>query len=206
MRRLTMMVLALLAVALVVVPLLAQTRADSVRAEAVRSRGFIRAAETQLSKVLALLDAPPPAPGPPVVLDWKTGEWGLNVGGYLVALDLDAAIATAHGVTAPVVATFAGDTLRARLAVPGYDAGLLELVHSEGRLIGAVAYGDSIRPAAGQRAELKVVRTVARAPCTFAQFTDGSWGVSPNDATCHQALDGYAGPLRYVARTFTPEQ
>jgi hypothetical protein len=48
---------------LVAAPTEAQVTVDSVRAEAVRSRAFIRAAETQLSKVLALLDSL--AVGPP---------------------------------------------------------------------------------------------------------------------------------------------
>jgi hypothetical protein len=48
---------------LVAAPAEAQVTVDSVRAEAVRSRAFIRAAETQLSKVLALLDSL--AAGPP---------------------------------------------------------------------------------------------------------------------------------------------
>jgi hypothetical protein len=46
----------------------AQVTLDSLRVEAVRSRAFIRSAETQLTKVLALIDslraAPTPAPAP----------------------------------------------------------------------------------------------------------------------------------------------
>jgi hypothetical protein len=46
-----------LALVMLAAPVEAQVTVDSVRAEAVRSRAFIRAAETQLSKVLALLDS-----------------------------------------------------------------------------------------------------------------------------------------------------
>lgn len=37
---------------------------EEIRAEAIRSRAFIRGAETQLSKVLALIDEAPPEPEP----------------------------------------------------------------------------------------------------------------------------------------------
>jgi hypothetical protein len=80
-------------------------------------------------------------------------------------------------------------------------------VHAEGRLIGIVTYGGQTRPASGERAHLEVVRTVQptdAADCTFAQYTDGSWGVAPSASRCHQALDRYAGRLTYVARTYTP--
>jgi hypothetical protein len=46
-----------LALVMLAAPVEAQVTVDSVRAEAVRSRAFIRAAETQISKVLALLDS-----------------------------------------------------------------------------------------------------------------------------------------------------
>lgn len=53
-----MRVLRILAVSLLLAdPVGAQVTPDSVRIEAVRSRAFLRAAETQLSKVLALLDS-----------------------------------------------------------------------------------------------------------------------------------------------------
>lgn len=71
-------------------------------------------------------------------------------------------------------------------------------------MIGTVAYDTIVRPASAQRFDIQVVRTVRRAPCTFAQYTDGSWGVTPYTAACHQALDTYAGPLRYTAREYVP--
>lgn len=37
---------------------------EEIREEAIRSRAFIRGAETQLSKVLALIDEAPPEPEP----------------------------------------------------------------------------------------------------------------------------------------------
>lgn len=179
-----------------------QTVEDSLRLELVRSRGFIRAAETQLSKVLGLVDRAPPEPGPPVVMDWRTGEWEFLAGGYYVTLDLDASTARLAGIVAPVSATFDGDSMHVRLTVPGYDAGVLSVEHAEGRMIGTVQWQDSIRPASGQRTGLQVVQRLEQGDCTFALYTDGSWGVSPNTAECHQALDSHAGPLRYVAREY----
>jgi len=191
--------------ALLLLPSLAaaqQTAEDSLRLELVRSRGFIRAAETQLTKVLGLVDRAPPEPVPPVVMDWRTGEWEFLAGGYYVTLDLDASTARLAGVVAPVSATFDGDSMHVRLTVPGYDAGVLSVEHAEGRMIGTVQWQDSIRPASAQRPSLEVVQRLEQGDCTFALFTDGSYGVAPNTAECHQALDSHAGPLRYVAREY----
>ncbi len=187
---------------------------DSLRTELVRSRGFLRGAETQLSKTLSILDRVMGAPADttaaaPAVQDWRTGEWSLLAGGYVGTIDLDDSTATVEGVTAPIAWTAAGDTLRARLTVPGYEAGELAVVHAEGRLIGTVAYGGETRPASGERTSLRVVRTVRpadAADCTLAQYTDGSWGVAPSASRCHQALDRYAGRLTYVARTYVPDR
>jgi hypothetical protein len=185
---------------------------DSLRTELVRSRGFLRGAETQLSKTLSILDRITGAPADtvataPTVQDWRTGEWSLLAGGYVGTIDLDDSTATADGVTAPITWTAAGDTLHARLTVPGYEAGELAVVHAEGRLIGTVIWGGETRPAAGERPSLRVVRTVQptdAAGCTLAQYTDGSWGVAPSASRCHQALDRYVGRLTYVARIYEP--
>lgn len=191
---------------LLATPAAAQTRADSVNTELVRLRGFIRAAETQATKALeALLPLTTPAPAPPTVQDWRTGEWDVLAAGYRGTIDLTRMQATSNGATAPILATAHGDTLRVRLDIPGYtQMGLIELVHAEGRMIGTVTRDTIVRPASAQRLELRVVRTVRRQPCTFAEYTDGSWGVAPHNADCHQALDAYAGPLRFVARQYVP--
>lgn len=187
-------------------PAEAQTRDDSLRTELVRSRGFIRAAETQLTKTLALLTSAPAEAGPPVVRDWRSGEWQLLAGGYQGVINLDAQTVTAQGITAPAVVEISGDTLRMRLAVPGWeDAALLELVHAEGRLIGTVTAEGETRPAAGQRIDLQVVRTMEVGDgCTAAAYTDGSWGVGPYTGPCHQALVEHVGAMRFVAREYTP--
>lgn len=194
---------AALALLLFAAPVAGQTRADSLRAELVRARGFLRAAETQLSKTLTL--ASPPEPGPPVVLDWRSGEWSVFAAGFRGVLDLSAGTATWEGVAAPIAATFAGDTLRVRIGIPGWIAGgLLELRHAEGRMIGTVSYAGETREATAQRADLQVVRVVEESGCSFAQYTDGSWGVAPFTGPCHDALDTYVGGMRFVARQFTP--
>lgn len=174
---------------------------DQVRALMVRMRAANRQSETYGTQIIDLL---PPPPGPPAVMDWRTGEWDVLAGGYRVVLDLTHEKATAQSVTAPITAVAAGDTLRVRLDVPGYTDGLLEMVHAEGRMIGTVRYGEEERPASGQRPFLMVVRKVSRSPCTFAQYTDGSWGVTPYNSNCLQSLDNYAGPFRYVAREYIP--
>lgn len=189
---------ALTLVLLLAGPLHAQTRADTARTELVRSRGFIRAAETQLSKVLGLLD-PAPA-GPPTVLDWRTGEWDVLAGGYRGVLDLTYQTATINGVTAPVTSVAAGDTLRVGLRVPGLEDGLLELVHAEGRMIGTVMYDTIVRPASAQRPSLERVSVVKEGACTFVLYTDGSWGVAPNAGGCHAVLVERVGGLKFVAR------
>ena len=205
-RLFTTMLLAIVLALAWAAPASPQTRADTVQTELVRLRGFIRAAETQATKALdALLPLTTQPVGPPTVLDWRTGVWDVLAGGYRVALDLTAGKATVAGVTAPVTSTAAGDTLRVRLQVPGYTTGLLEMVHAEGRMIGTVAYDTIVRPASAQREQLLVVPPIVRrGDCTFARYTDGSWGISPNTGACHAALDAYAGPLRFVAREYTP--
>lgn len=196
-------------------PLLAQQPSpasiDSLVRDAVSARGFIRASDTQLSKVVEraralLAAAPAEEAGPPVVQDWRSGEWGIQAGGYHGVLDLDAGLVTAQGITAPALVEIAGDTLRMRLAVPGWqDYALLELVHAEGRLIGTVTAEGETRPAAGQRPQLQVVRTLEVAEgCTAAEYTDGSWGVGPYTGPCHQALVEHVGGLRFAAREYTP--
>lgn len=192
------------------VPAPTAAQLDSLRRGMVMTRGFLRSAVTRATHDIERLDRlrgalPDTVAAAPTVQDWRSGTWSLLAGGYTGVLDLDASTVEVDGVTAAVTWETAGDTLRVRPAVPGYEGGLLEVTHAEGRLIGTVSWSGETRPAAGERASLAVVRTVQPADaagCTMAQYTDGSWGVAPASAACHQALDRYAGRLTYVARAY----
>jgi hypothetical protein len=185
---------------------LPQARADSVREETVRLRGFVRAAETQASKILAIFDREEPV-APPVVMDWRTGVWEVYAAGFRGTMDLTARTATWENVTAPIAPTFIGDLLEVRLGVEGVaPSGLMTLRHAEGRMIGTITYQGQERQATASRPNLIVVTRLAQGECTFAQFTDGSWGVAPFTGPCHDALNTHVGGMKFVARTIPPEE
>lgn len=136
------------------------------------------------------------------VQDWKTGEWGVLAAGYQIDLDLDEKRATAADQTVPIQIQFDGNVMQVR--IPGVRAGLLQLEHAEGRLMGTLTAQGRQYPAAGQRPSITVVQTVEQDDCTFAQYSDGSWGVAPYLGPCHQALVAHVGDMQYVAREYTP--
>lgn len=185
-------------------------RDDSLRTELVRSRGFIRAAETQLTKSLAVLDGTAAAEaeaGPPTVQDWRTGEWRLKIAGYYVFLDLDAGLASAEGVSAPIAAEFGADSMHIRLRVPGVEGlARLDLHHAEGVLMGTLTTPGESRIVGGRRAHRELVRTVAVSGCMLAQYTDDSWRIAPHIWDCQAALNDYLGErTRYAAAAYEPE-
>lgn len=136
------------------------------------------------------------------VQDWRTGEWHVNAGGYYLVLDLDEDRATHAGRSVRIRKQFSGDVVQ--VTVPGLRGGLLQLSHAEGRLVGTITANGEERQAAGQRPVISVVQAVEQGPCTFAQYSDGSWGVAPYRGDCHAALVDYTGGLRYAAREYTP--
>lgn len=181
-----------------------QSRADSLRAELIRSRGFIRGAETQLTKSLEVLDRQTPPPVP-VVMDWREGVWGVYAAGFRGTINLASKIAEWAGVVAPIEVNYIGDILEVRLGVPGVaPSGLMTLVHVEGRMIGTITYLGEERQATAYRPELAVVSLEEQGNCTFAQYTDGSWGHSPNTSSCFQALLQAHGPFKMTPRVYVP--
>src|SRR5690606_10181567 len=146
------------------------------RKDAVSSRGFIRASETQLTKIIDRLDAliarvrallgsppdtivvppdtvipDPPEPEPPA--PWATGRWSLTVDGQPLALDFDAArLELPMGMGVVTISTsLSADTARLTFQVPVYGAGVMQLVHTAGTVAGSMTVAGQTAIVAGER-------------------------------------------------------
>src|SRR5690606_7290499 len=159
------------------------------RKDAVSSRGFIRASETQLTKIIdrldaliarvrALLGSPPDTivvppdtvipdpPEPEPLAPWATGRWSLTVDGQPLALDFDAArleLPMGMGVVA-VTATITADTAHLSFSTP-YGAGTMRLVHTAGTIAGTMTVAGQSAQVTGERVVAIIdLDTVAPAP------------------------------------------
>src|SRR5690606_37641207 len=154
------------------------------RKDAVSSRGFIRASETQLTKIIDRLDAliarvrallgslpdtvppkPPDTPPDTVIPDppepepeppvWATGRWSLTVNGQPLALDFDASRLELPSGMGVVAVTATITADTAHLSFSTpYGAGTMRLVHTAGTVAGTMTV-------AGQSAQVTGERVVA---------------------------------------------